>query len=538
MVDKTTFLFQILEDVYTASSLCRPDIEQYKSNKATIQRPRSCRNVKTNPVSKTPYTTKCHQRYMPQSARKHQTKHSKKAQNRKQQNQRRCNTTSRTRAFYKSRKSIQTKCESNNAKRPHSARPNNRKLFRSRPVSAPLKKSNSVSYITNKYNVDNKSCNRKHYRSTTNLTFSPLNKFHILNLNQTMHRKNVTGNCNRNSRIDSFTASYVTHNTENIHNDNLNTKENCLINSVSRIKWIQNYIKDKKANLLSLDEFASLKLKEFDEMNTKKHIFRNLDQSKNKNKQKNIEAIQIKNRVNSNSLRIAMYIDLLLMISKNVSQHSQLLEFITSEIAKYVIDTSPNTNDFEKDSFEISFDKMYKLSSYYDIANYYKQKYQNLLDEIEDKKKLEDKITRFKDKENKLAKIKAKRKQFMKQYFKRWRLLRNENIFIEYYRVRQKQKYLKKWKMTYDQSRIWNLESRIDSLENELSRNEIDNQLYIGQVKDLQNELKQYKEALAVCIDSANINSNCNSCQSFWFQSFHEYINSAKVKHTFIKHLL
>ena len=119
-----------------------------------------------------------------------------------------------------------------------------------------------------------------------------------------------------------------------------------------------------------------------------------------------------------------------------------------------------------------------------------------------------------------------------------WKLSNNLRKFHIYYRNRQKLRYFKRWKNAWHQYKIWNLESRIDCLENQLNRNEMYNELYIGQNKDLLNQLKQYKEALAVCVDIVNNNENCDKCDSIWHKQFHQHLKSTKLRHTYIKDLL
>ena len=185
-IDKTSFLYQILEDVYNASSLCRPDIEQYQTT--ILQSQSSYTNTKSNAISKkkTPqitikgisapttlknyhiksskssYSTKFYPPFMLQSARRHHNKSSKNT-HKKQRPQRPSTARLRTRAYYKNTKSIEAKCESNNAKRPHSARQINCRSSKSSPTSAPLKKSQSESKLNNKYS------SKKHYKSTTSV---------------------------------------------------------------------------------------------------------------------------------------------------------------------------------------------------------------------------------------------------------------------------------------------------------------------------------------------------------------------------------
>lgn len=507
-IDKTSFLYQILEDVYNASSLCRPDIEQnhiFRSHSFSSKPSNKNNEIKVNGIS-APTTLKNY--HIKSKLDKRNNNHMiKKKLKRPSSTTRPLSTTrKRTRAFYKNTniKEIETKCKNNKLKRPSSA----------------------PSY----------SLNKKYYKSTSNLIFTPrsqTNKLQILNLNEIKKNKNK-----HNSRINSFTHSYL---INDINHDKDNN--NFLINCLSRSKFIENYIRDKKENLYNLDEFATLKIQDLDRMNNKKKIIRdrdkefesmipNLDNDQNDKENVesiNIESINIENRVNDISLRLSLYIDLLFMISQNISSHSLLLKFITNQIIKYL---------FINNKKELSLSKLCKLSTYFENCHYYKEKYQILLKQIENDKKIKGEIKREKEIINKLNMIKINKKTRLKTYFIQWKLLKNLRKFKSYYNIRKKVCYLKQWKMAWYKTKIWNLESNVDSLKNELNRKEMYNQLYIGQNKNLLNQLKQYKQTLTICIDFVNQNENCNLCSSIWQKKFNQYVNSLKVRHCFIKELV
>eukprot|EP01084_Bolivina_argentea_P073423 133232_1 len=186
----------------------------------------------------------------------------------------------------------------------------------------------------------------------------------------------------------------------------------------------------------------------------------------------------------------------------------------------------------------MTFSKLHKLSTYFNDANYYKQKYDALLNEIQNEKRNKEINKRKQDAINKLYVIQLKRKEQLKCRFNEWRLIKNLAKFKKYCKINMKQRYFKNWRRCYDQNMRWELESKIDSLENALSRKKVYNEIYVGQNGELVNQLTQYKEAIAICVDAASRNDTCNVCASLWYKKFAEYLDSIKLRHTFIKDLL
>ena len=636
-VDKTSFLYQILEDVYHASDSCRPEIDQYRTTKST--RSQSFQSLSTNKSSQfsirgslAPTSLKnYHIPPAPLSARDH-TPYVSRPSKTKSKSKKRPSSAHprhiRSRAFYKNTKQIEKRCNTINEKR-------------CRPKSAPLRKSQSTSTVNksksskhtnhqrNRYRARPKSVKSprtyslskmvsahstgttpRHYQSATNLLFTPSTTpktFEILKMNQHLRSQ-------RKPKINSFTGSYLTNSSYSSTENNplsINT-DNVIPNGLSRSKWIQNYVKDRNENLYSLDEFAHLKLMDLERMNRRKISHRetaNLtvdvddefdavipdvhedqedehqnDQndensnslnstnqntktksdsmatnqklqslSTNQNQQRRISPPHIhgnnlKNQVTDQSLRIAMYLDLLQMISESVPKHQDLLKFLSSELTKYVFDHQQRVSQQNKENVDtvqpynfngesIKFSTLCRQSTYLDAAHHYKLKYEMLLQQIEDEKREKEEQQIKQQKQQKIEKLFQRRTDHLKRYLKEWRIKVNVRKLKERSLVRMRRQSWKHWRSAYRQSRCWNFECTIDGLENELGRSEMYRELYFARNGALIQQIKQYKEALVTCANAVNRNEFCEVCMSSWHNECREYIQKLKLRHTFLSDL-
>ena len=531
---KDSFLFKILEDVYNASSLCRPEIDQFH---ATNNKSKGTRSVSFSPTTtkigihgvSAPTTLKNYripiQRPYSANIKKHlpmrrpyvhgmdsPTKKSAKKKSRKRP------STARTpRTFYKNSKQIENQCNTINKRR-------------IRPISAPIKRSKSALNIHKTRNNKSPKAYDKsisHYKSTSNLIFRQkqqpkLNKY---NLNQFVKHKK------HNGASHSFT----------INKQPQNVNESKSIPELSRSEWIQTYIKDQKENLFALDEFARMKLMELDRINQQKDIQQDVDDQnefdsvipdvdENDANIEKVRPIHPKDRVNDTSLRMALYIDLLSMISNDTTTHSQLLKYLISEITKYTFSTNESS-----DKSDLS--KLCQLSTYFDEATYYKQKYETLLGEMENLKKKDEKSKHQSEKLIKLNVIRLLRKEHLGEYFHEWRIIKNMNKFKNNQNHKIKAHCLDKWKGSMQNIKIWNLEAKTESLCNELNRKQVYHEIYIGRNEELLQEIKTVKEVLSVICDAVHSNDGCDACSSAWHKKVDQHIQSLKVKHAFVQDL-
>eukprot|EP01083_Nonionella_stella_P283941 966500_1 len=247
MTDKASLFYQILEDVYNASSLCRPDIDHVHESNEYRYGPTSTHSNrnKNDPLQiegiAAPNTLKNY--HIPSHHNKQRI------------------------TAYRSKDMVnkQKKHRNTKRKRPSTARPPNfrlRKFYkdsnhirikrkRIRPKSAPLKRSQTISNIhqtTKLYNNTTKSIN---YHSTSNLIFRSNNKFQTFNTTQS-NRNNLRNKNHHHSSNNSYSTQFVEQN-KNARNDILSTSQ--------QSEWIAQYIKDKKQlNSCSLDKFAQMKI--------------------------------------------------------------------------------------------------------------------------------------------------------------------------------------------------------------------------------------------------------------------------------------
>ena len=527
---KDSFLFKILEDVYNASSLCRPEIDQFH---ATNNESKGTRSVSFSPTTtkigihgvSAPTTLKNYripiQRPYSANIKKHlpmrrpyvhgmdsPTKKSAKKKSRKRP------STARTPRFYKNSKQIENQCNTINKRR-------------IRPISAPIKRSKSALNIHKiRNNKSPKAYDKSisHYKSTSNLIFRQkqppkLNKY---NLNQFVKHKK------HNGASHSFT----------INKQPQNVNESKSIPELSRSEWIQTYIKDQKENLFALDDFASMKLMEMDRMldlddqNEFDSVIPDVDDENDEESAENIQPLHLKNRSNDTSLRMALYIDLLSMISKDVSTHSQLLKFLVSEITKYTFSSTESSSDTS------DLSKLCQLQTCFDEATYHKQKYETLLVEMENIKKKEKESKHESEKLIKLNVIRLLRKEHLGEYFHEWRIIKNMNKFKNNQNHKIKAHCLDKWRGSMQNIKIWNLEAKAESLCNELNRKQVYHEIYIGRNEELLQKIKTVKEVLSVICDAVHSNDGCDACSSAWHQKMDQHIQSLKVKHAFIQDLI
>ena len=385
------------------------------------------------------------------------------------------------------------------------------------------------------------------------------------------------------------------------------TSDNVIPDGLSRSKWIQNYVKDRKENLYSLDEFAQLKLMDLERMNRRKMDYRKstaaieTESPTQTTEEEEFDAaipdikeheahdvetdrkhfhsktdtetngvvpaqipptpsgppsttsashtappphINLKNQVTDHSLRIALYIDLLQMISERIPKHSQLLQFLSSELGKYVIDghhvesaRAHNKENKENDE-AIKFSALCRMPSLRDSADHYKLKYEALLRQIADGKREKEVADHQVLVNRKLQDISLSRVQHLKTYFKEWRAMKNVRKFQASCTRRRKLSSWQQWRSAYRQSRWWNFESTIDGLKNDLSHSEMYKDLYMQRNEALIEQITQYKQALVTCVDAVNRNEFCGQCMSSWHSQCHEYLSSIKFRHAFISNLL
>ena len=439
------------------------------------------------------------------------------------------------------------------------------KRSRARPKSHKTHTLKNEHYSTNSHSKLFETTIAKHYHSTTNLVFAPTTieaqqKFKRIKAEQYARARQ------HKPKVNSFTGSYLTATIDNTERSD--AADQCIPDGLSRAKWIKNYIKDKKdvASLYSLDEFAQLKLMDLERMNKqKRHILllpdktsadeldamlgpdlhdeSGDDAAKSKSSSfsdehaAQIQHLNLPKHVTDNSLRVALYIDLMRMIADEIPEHSELLLFVSTMLSKYTLDIASSA-DSVPDEKSMAFARLCKLSTFLDGANHYKHKYKALLREMSAQREQEERVERQSRVVHTLRKVAQDRSAHMKVCMRAWCKWAKIAVFRRSQTQREKRRRLRRWKAAWDQANVWNLQSQIVQLHNELRRSEMYKQLYMKQNDELLAQIGQYKEALVVCVDGANHNEFCEVCFSKWHSNFKGYLRSLKLRNMFINDLL